>query len=440
MKRITAIISFALVMSIALVCMSSCSILDMSSSAGGNNSGGAVNEDYMTKEEVEKLISGIEQNVTVEGGDSYDITINQPEGSSVSAAASKALLSVVSIRCKFNVTVTYSSSIFGPSGTYTTEETTAGAGVIYSLDKEKGDAYIITNYHVVFYSGADTEDDISDNISVFLYGQEYEQYAISADYIGGSKNYDIAVLKVKNSDILRASSAMAAEFADSNDTCILDTAIAIGNPEAKGISATVGVVNVDSEHITISSIGSNGYTTLRVLRIDAAVNGGNSGGGLFNGDGKLIGIVNAKMSDSSIDNIGYAIPSNIAKYVADNIIYYDGIDAKNDNVYRIMIGVTVGVDKAYTKYDTETGRIHKYEDVKIESVAEGSLAATCLKAGDIVKSITIDGVDYEIVRSFNLIDVMLTARKDSSVVFHIVREGTPMDIILDLTKVEPTPY
>jgi S1-C subfamily serine protease len=167
----------------------------------------------MTKDEVNKLIAGLEQNVTVNGGNDYNITINSTESKNL-LAASKALLSAVSITCTFKITV---STIFGNTGVQ--EKQTAGAGVIYRLDKESGDAYIITNYHVVYLNGANTEDSISDDIKVYLYGQEYEQYAIYADYIGGSKNYDIAVLKVKGSNVLRESNAVAAEFADSNDVC-----------------------------------------------------------------------------------------------------------------------------------------------------------------------------------------------------------------------------
>ncbi len=435
MKKITSAIALALVMTMLMLTMSSCSVINFGSGFGDGGS----NEDYMTREEVEELIGGISQNVTVNGGDTYEVNI-ESNGNGNLLAASKALLSVVSITCNFNVTVTYTPSIFGSSQTHTTEKTTAGSGVIYSLDKEKGDAYIITNYHVIYYAGADTENDISDDIKLYLYGQEYEDYAIPAKYVGGSMNYDIAVLRVSGSNVLRESNAVPAEFSDSNDISVLDTAIAIGNPEAGGISATVGSVNVDSEYITMTGIDGTGTVSLRVLRIDAAVNGGNSGGGLFNDSGKIIGIVNAKMSDSTIDNIGYAIPSNVAKYVADNIIYYDSLDPANDCVYRALIGVEVGVAKAYTEYDDETGKVHKKEDVKINSVTPGGLSEGKLAAGDIVRSITVDGVDYEIIRTFNLIDVMLTARQSSSVVMHIVRAGEPMDITLDMTGAALTKY
>ena len=400
--------------------------------APGNLGGGnAADGDYVTREELTDLIEGIEENITVNGGDNNNIQINS-NGNQNLLAASKGLLSAVSVHCNFKVK---SAGIFGQNPTTETVPT-AGSGVIYTLDKNTGSAYIITNYHVVYYKGATTENDISDDITVHLYGLEDEKYAINAEYVGGSMNYDIAVLEVKNSNVLRESNAMAAEFADSNNVAILDTAIAIGNPEDFGLSATVGAVNVESENIVMTSVDGSSYISLRVIRTDAAVNGGNSGGGLFNDKGQIIGIVNAKMSDSSIDNIGYAIPSNVAKYVADNIIYYDNQDKSNDSVYRALIGITVGIESAGTEYDVTTGKVTRYEEVKIESITEGGLADGKLQAGDIIKSLSIDGVNYEVKRTYNVVDIMLTARKTSNVVINIERAGKAMSVEFDMSKVE----
>ena len=236
-----------------------------------------------------------------------------------------------------------------------------------------------------------------------------------------------------------SSKAVAAEFANSNEVSILDTAIAIGNPEGLGISATVGAVNVESEYITMRSIDGSGYISVRVLRIDTAVNGGNSGGGLYDSTGNIIGIVNAKIADSSVDNIAYAIPSNVAKYVADNIIYYDGIDSNNDSVYRLLIGVDVDVKSAGVNYDTETGKVLKYEEVVVGKITKGSVCDGKLQVGDVIKSVTIDGKTYEITRTFSVIDVMLTARQTSDVVFVIERAGETREVSLNMSSVALTP-
>ena len=132
---------------------------------------------------------------------------------------------------------------------------------------------------------------------------EMEQYGISAEYIGGSLTYDIAVLKITDSEIYSESIAKKAELAD-RTVFAGETAIAIGNPEADGISSTVGVVSVDSEYLTMTGADDVTEVTFRVMRIDTAVNSGNSGGGLFNDQGELIGIVNAKIMTDDIENIG----------------------------------------------------------------------------------------------------------------------------------------
>lgn len=351
--------------------------------------------------------------INVQGGPNYDIDINSNSNANL-LAASKALLSSVSI----------------------TTSTSAGSGVIYKIDKEKGDAYVITNYHVVYDNGT-----INSDINVYLYGMEAADYAIPATYVGGSMNYDIAVLKVKESTVLMMSNAVAVSVADSNDVAILDTAIAIGNPEAQGISATVGCVNVDSETITIVFQTYNRVqrVAIRVMRTDAAVNSGNSGGGLFNDKGELIGIVNAKDADSSTDNIGYAIPSNVAKAIADNILYYcDGVT--KCSVYRCMLGVTVGIKELYTEYDVESGKIYKRETVILSDVSEEGAANGILKVGDVINSITIDGVKHEVRRTYHVVDSMLYARVGSSVVINVTRDGTTRDITIPIVESMLTEY
>lgn len=433
MKNINKILALSCLL-MAVLLLSSCSIFDLANRTSSNTGTAG---SYVTREDVDELIEGIEENVTVNAGDNINITINSTDNKNA-LSASKGLLSTVSITAKFTVTTVTPPTFFYPGSTETTEQTSRGSGVIYKLDKEKGDAYIITNYHVVYSKGADTENDISNDIKCYLYGQEYEQYAINASFIGGSMSYDIAVLKVKSSNALRESKATAAEFADSNNVSILDTAIAIGNPEGLGISATVGAVNVESEYITMRSLDGSGYISIRVLRIDTAVNGGNSGGGLYDDNGKIIGIVNAKVTDTTVDNIGYAIPSNVAKYVADNIIYYDTIDSANDSVFRLLIGIDVGVKSAGVNYDAETGKVLKYEEVVVGKITQGGACDGKLAVDDVIKSVIIDGTTYQITRTFNVIDVMLTARNNSSVVFVVNRGGTDIEVNIDMSSIQLT--
>ncbi|MBQ7389527.1 MAG: trypsin-like peptidase domain-containing protein [Clostridia bacterium] len=414
-----SLVLLMIILLISSLCMSSCNLIGL---------GLKDNDEYLTKDEVQNMINNnMGDNVTVEGGDNYDITINGVENDNVAAA--KALLCSVSIRCVFR-TVSYGMS-YQPGASTGREKTSAGSGVIYKLDKNNGDAYILTNYHVVYYNQSDTENGISDNITVYLYGQESADYAIPATYVGGSMNYDLALLKVDGSRILAESNATEADLADSDEVAVLDRAIAVGNPAALGISATLGYINVESEYIRME--GADGATEIqiRVMRTDTAVNSGNSGGGLFNSEGKLIGIVNAKLNNT--DNMGYAIPSNFVKSVAENILYYcDGTNL--ENVYRCYLGIVVSPSKLYTVYDEETGKVHKREQISVISTEKGGLAEGVLLEGDIINSITVDGVTYEVDKMYIVTDSMLSARVGSVVSIRVTRGNETLDLNIEITE------
>ncbi len=463
-KNITRLLIAALLI-MTIIFTSSCSLMDLSellnppseedkdTPPSGNAPLGSDDTtnppsdgDYMTREEVESLIAAIQQNVTVNNN---TIEVSSTHEQNL-LAASRGLLSAVSISASFNITKAY-GGFFGSTPTYKTETVTSGgAGVIYQLDKQTGSAYIITNYHVVYNVNSDEPDKISKDIKVYLYGQEYSQYypsldfSIPATYVGGSMQYDIAVLRITGSERLKSSNAASAEFANSDDLAVLQTVIAIGNPNGEGISATVGAVNVDSENLTMLGVDEQSTVTMRVVRIDAAVNGGNSGGGLFDDQGRVVGIVNAKIQSSDIDNIAYAIPSNVAKNVADNIIYYDKINSANDAAYRIILGVGVTISDKSSVYDTKTGKVHKIETVSVSTVEKDSLADGKVQAGDIIKSIsvTVGGqtATYEVTRTFNVFDTMLTARAGAgnSITLALVRGGESVTVTIDLTSATPT--
>ena len=365
--------------------------------------------------------------VNVSGGDNYNVTIEGTTSSTV-AAANKALLSAVSIVSTFEGTNSGWVGGFGGSSDSSTSAS-SGSGVIYKLNKNSGEAYVITNHHVVY----DASSGISNNIKVFLYGQEgYSNCAMSATYVGGSLSYDIAILKITGSTTLMSSIATAATFADSNKVAVLDTVVAIGNAQGSGISATVGYVNVESEYIALTGADEKTEINLRVIRTDAAVNPGNSGGGLFNEKGEVIGIVNAKSASDSVDNIGYAIPSNVAKSIAENIIYYCDNTTKSC-VYRCMLGISITSENPSAAYDTETGKIYKREDVTISEVTGTALKGK-LQTGDVLKYITIDGKKIDITLRHHVVDSMLDAREGSSVTITFERGGQVQNVTVTITS------
>lgn len=335
--------------------------------------------------------------------------------------AVKTLLSTVIIDARFDI---YNSYPYGT--TETTEHSSYGSGVIYKLDKEKGDAYIITNYHVVFNSSSATSNGISDKINLYLYGQHLNSYAIEASYVGGSMNYDLAVLKVEGSEVIKNSAALAASIGDSEKVNVFDKVYAVGNPEGFGMSATDGMISVESE--TLKMTGADGRTmlSLRVMRISAAINDGNSGGGLYDTEGKLIGIVNAKRTGSDVDNIAYAIPINLAKNIAENII--SNCDGKTKtSLYRCMLGVNLTAKVAGVVVDGETDRVTKVEIVEVESLTDDSIMKDKLSVGDIITSITLDGVTVKVTRIHHVIDLMMLAKAGSTVTINATRGGVAFE-------------
>ncbi len=346
------------------------------------------------------------------------------DGNSIPAASAKGLRSAVSIVCNFQVNV---------RPNYTREATSAGSGVIYQMDKSEGDAFIITNYHVVYYSGSNTANGISDDISVYLYGSEIEEKAIEATYVGGSLYYDIAVLRVEDSEILKNSSACQVSVAESDQVVVGDQAIAIGNAQGLGISSTLGVVSVDSEHITMTAADGKTEVTFRVMRVDTAINSGNSGGGLYDSQGNLIGIVNAKIVYDGVESIGYAIPSGVAVSVAENIIdYCFGTDL--ERVQRAMLGITVIASDSKAVYNSETGMVTVEETVSVYEVSEDSLVKDVLAAGDVLVSVTRNGETLEITRQHHAIDMMLDVRAGDTVTLRILRNGETQTVSVTVTE------
>ena len=189
------------------------------------------------------------------------------DGANITVAIAKGLRSAVSIHAFFTKTVPG----YRPGSSGRVEEHySAGSGVIYQMDRSEGDAFIVINYHVVYDLDSDTANGISNDITVYLYGGENEGQEIKATYVGGSLYYDIAVLRVENNEILKNSDACAVTVADSDQISVGDSAIAIGNAQGYGIAASLGVVSVDSEYVTMTAVDGVTEVVSRFIRVDTA--------------------------------------------------------------------------------------------------------------------------------------------------------------------------
>ena len=262
-----------------------------------------------------------------------------------------------------------------------------GSGVIYDLDKAAGEAYIVTNYHVV-YAG-DAPSGISSQITVYFYGDRAERNPVTAAYVGGVMEEDIAVLHIEDSSVLAASDAQEAVAADSSSLTVGEDVYAVGNAGGEGLSVTAGIVSVPGEYINVASSDDTSTLTMLGIRTDAAINHGNSGGGLFNEMGELIGIVNARSDEESIVAFGYAIPANRALLIAQNVI--DNAQYSQGAVRASLGGVTVYAYRSHALYYEQTGKIYSEEQVALRSVTSGSAAAKMgLDVGDTLLSARVE--------------------------------------------------
>lgn len=303
----------------------------------------------------------------------------------------------------------------------------AGSGIIYKMDKEKGDAYIITNQHVVYADGKAT----SSKISVYLYGMESSAYAIPASFVGGSVNYDIAVIKITGSEVLKNSYATVAPLANSNDVRVFDTVYAVGNAAGGGLSVTNGIISVESESLELNG-ADNSLISLRVLRFDAPVNHGNSGGGLYDDQGRLVGIVCAKDVGNNVDNMGYAIPTDLAVKVANNIIHYcDNTNATQ--MKKALMGVTITSYVSGLEIE-EDGGLRQVKMVEVVEVSASSLAEGKVKVGDVINYITVDGVKTEVTQVHHVTDAIIDARAGSTVVMNVRRGEEVINITFTISE------
>lgn len=340
----------------------------------------------------------------------------------------------------------------------------SGSAVIYSMGSEY--SYVVTNYHVVFNSSANTDNAlyapsqyIAKSIHGYLYGSEggptydgtsvdsngyavldYGNNALKLDFVGGSIEKDLAVLKVRTSDILAINpDATAVTLAEGYS--VGDTAIAIGNPEDEGISVTEGIISVDGERVELDIDGDGTTLYYPSLRIDTSIYHGSSGGGLFNADGELIAIANAGNEED--EHINYAIPLNIVKSTVENIIYYHEESDSVVSPQKIVIGVNgVNILNSRYVYDESTGSGKIVETISIVEVASGSIAETIgLQAGDILNSIYINNVEYKLNKHFEISDVMLMVRVGDVIKVNYTRDSNTTDsstytiLTTDLTSV-----
>ncbi len=319
----------------------------------------------------------------------------------------KLMLSVCSISCGFKGVTSISK----------------GAGVFYSVDKENGDAIIITNFHVVYNEKAAAANAIADKINVYTYGSEYENApkSFEATYEGGTTTYDLAVLSVKNCDVIKNSDFCPVKISDSDDVMLGETVYAIGNPSGGGLSVSSGILSVASERVAMTNVYGD-QNVMRVIRFDAPVSPGNSGGGLFNANGELVGIVNAKSVVTNVDGVNYAIPSNVVSSCMKHFIA-ECIGKEQDYITKPLLGITVREENSMAEYDAVSGKISITAQVVIDSIEENSIVNGIFEKGDRILSVEYNNENYEVTRMHVITDLTLSAFSGESMTYTVLRDN-----------------
>ena len=274
------------------------------------------------------------------------------------------------------------------------------------------DGYIITNAHVILDSSMQTP---ADTVTVRLTdGTEYPAEVISYD-----TDEDIAIVKIDAKDLLPA------QVGDSDKLIVGEELIIVGNPLGKlGGSVSNGIVSATEREIQVGGV------TMHLIQTNAAVNPGNSGGGMFNMKGELVGIVNAKSSGMGIEGLGFAIPVNQVMKVSEQLLTQGYVSGKP------MIGVSfedVGSDSGLSFFGFGSGAASNVKPgVYVRELVEG-MNDKVLEEGDRV--IAVNG--EEISSSDDIKAIVSASAIGDKITFQLYRENKLMEV--EVTVFERTP-
>ena len=304
----------------------------------------------------------------------------------VVAVAQIAGPSVVGVKVDF-----YEQGFFGELQE-TSEE---GSGIIYSED-----GYIITNYHVV----EDAISSTSAQVTVTLSNQE--EYI--AEIIGTDSVTDLALLKID------ATGLTPATFGKSSDLQVGELAVAIGNPLGQEFAGSVTVGYISALNRTITTDGR----TYQLIQTDAAINSGNSGGALVNAKGEVIGINTVKVTDTTVEGLGFAIPSDDALKIIEEL-------KLTGKIVRPYIGIYgIDMDEATAKRNNLVEGVYVYQ-VFSDSPAE----AAGISRGDII--VEFDGQQVTTKQELN--DAKNKKSIGDKVKIKVYRGGNYQDLEITLS-------
>lgn len=305
---------------------------------------------------------------------------------------------------------------------------------------------------------------------VYLYGYQSAEYELSASFVGGSADNDVAVLKVertksKNNERLFDGNYKSADLGDSKEIDEGQNVIAVGNPllantsnvndksgaevyvnglkqsyvDALCLTSTEGVVSTTSEYCDFTSLlDSTKAINMRLMRVSAAINSGNSGGGLYDIYGRLVGIVNGKIVSEAYDNVGFAIPINVASRLADKIIgECDGTETQVSALKATVssLGFAVKNGESNYEYDSNTLTWNRSQNVIIKE-SSASAATSGLVVDGIISAISFDDeqTKHYISADYDLNDILLFAKKGTTqkIVVYVSTTSNPTPVGVEI--------
>lgn len=287
---------------------------------------------------------------------------------------------------------------------------TIGSGIIY--EKTESISHIVTNHHVID-GAASIEVVLSDGLR------------LDATVIGSDALTDLAVLEIDSREVKGV-----AEFGDSNELKEGEAAIAIGHPFGLGYSPTftLGIISSLSRVIPISlAMDGNVDWEMELLQTDAAINHGNSGGALVSMEGKVIGINSMKVAQPGVEGIGFAIPSNNAVPIIEELVQYGMIR-------RPYLGVAT-VDLKQYRNSGELEDVLKLprgvEDGIIVLEAYGPAADVGIKTNDVIVALDGEKIDSTLaLRKF-----LYTKKKIGDTIrAELYREGEKLSLEMRLSE------
>lgn len=336
----------------------------------------------------------------------------------VTSAIKKVSNSVVSVMNyqKQNSQSDFSSIFGGNSGSSSANDglqlSSEGSGVIYK--KSGGDAYVVTNYHVIAGNSS---------LDVLLSGGQ----KVKATVVGYDEYTDLAVLKISSDHVKDV-----ATFADSSKLTIGEPAIAVGSPLGSQFAntATEGILSATSRQVTLTQ--ENGQTTsINAIQTDAAINPGNSGGALINIEGQVIGITQSKITttedgSTSVEGLGFAIPSNDVVNIINKLETDGKISRPALGIRMVDLSQLSTNDSSQLKLPSSvTGGVVVY------SVQAGLPAATAgLKAGDVITKVG----DTAVTSSTDLQSALYSHNINDTVKVTYYRDGKSATANVKLSK------